>query len=126
MSVNWKMDETALGRETFAEDFDDYGRGEDHKVSIGDEVEATDKYGRPHAGVVVGIIRDINREPVCYKVWNEELDDFDFIQASDNILCEPCGSSQWSLERIGYVQHGNDADRCWFYLNKRTGDVIYW
>ena len=60
MSVNWKMDETALGRETFAEDFDDYGRGEDHKVSIGDEVEATDKYGRTHAGVVVGIIRDIN------------------------------------------------------------------
>ena len=49
MSVNWKMDETALGRETFAEDFDDYGRGEDHKVSIGDEVEATDKYGRTHA-----------------------------------------------------------------------------
>ena len=27
MSVNWKMDETALGHETFAEDFDDYGRG---------------------------------------------------------------------------------------------------
>lgn len=126
MSVNWKMDETALGRETFAEDFDDYGRGEDHKVSIGDEVEATDKYGRTHAGVVVGIIRDVNREPVCYKVWNEELDDLDFIQASDNILCEPCGSSQWSLERIGYVRYGSDADRCWFYLNKRTGDVIYW
>lgn len=126
MSVNWKMDESAWGREPLAEDFDDYGRGEDHKVSIGDEIEAVDKHWRTHAGVVVGIIRDINREPVCYKVWNEELNDFDFVQASDNILCEPCGSSQWSLERIGYARYGNDEEGRWFYLNKQTGDVIYW
>jgi len=69
MSVNWKMDETALGRETFAEDFDDYGRGEDHKVSIGDEVEATDKYGRTHAGVVVGDLAAViggGEEPLYY------------------------------------------------------------
>lgn len=125
MSVNWKMDETTLCRETLAEDFDDYGRGEDHKVSIGDEVEATDKYGRTHAGVVVGIIRDINREPVCYKVWNEELDDFDYIQASDSIVCEPCGSSLWALKRIGYEVGGKVAGHG-YYCNEKTKDVIYW
>lgn len=127
MGVNWKMEEAAWGSEPLAEDFDDYGRGEYHRISVGDEVEVSDQYGCTHSGVVLGIIRDINRVPVCYKIWDETHKTFDYVQASDSILCEPCGSSQWSLERIGYVRCACD-DEGWsgYYRNEQTGDVIYW
>lgn len=106
-------------------DYDDYGSGDDHNISIGDEVESMDRSGTTHAGVVVGIIRDITGRPVCYKVWDEEHEDFDYIQASDSIVCEPCGSSLWALKRIGYEVGGKVAGHG-YYCNEKTKDVIYW
>lgn len=120
MKNNWLHPYTGC-----SDDYDDYGSGEDHNVSIGDELEALDKNGGVHAGVVVGIIRDINGVPVCYKVWDEDHEDFDYIQASDSVVCEPCGSSQWALERIGY-EKGLKAGEHGFYFNNQTGDVIFW
>lgn len=125
MKNNWLQFYRICSAVSVEEDFDDYGSGEDHRISIGDELEASDKSGVVHAGVVVGIIRDINGCPVCYKVWDEEHDDFDYIQASDSIVCEPCGSSQWALERIGYKKK-YEAGEHGFYFNDRIKDVIFW
>ena len=126
MRNNWISQETEW-RDEFdgINGFDDYGRGEDHSVSIGDEIEASDKSGMVHAGVVVGIIRSLDGDPVCYKVWDVEHDDFDYVQAADVNVCEPCGSSQWALERIGYRRY-EATESHGFYKNERTGDVIYW
>lgn len=124
MSVNWKMSEKAWGVEPLAEDFDECGCGDGHRVFIGDEIEATDRQGCHHCGIVVGIIRDINGVPVCYKLWNDE-EYFDYVQAVDVTICEPCGSSEWSLTRIGYKRY-DGVSECGLYRNEQTGDVIYW
>lgn len=125
MKNNWVLHMTTLGSENLEDDFDDYGSGDSHSVSIGDEIEASDRDGNIHAGVVVGIIRDVNGAPVCYKIWDGEQDMFDYVQSSSGILCEPCGSSQWALGRIGYKRYtrSNGHD---FYHNGKTGDVIDW
>lgn len=126
MKNNWiLLQEEVWKTAPYEDDFDDYGYGEDHSVSIGDEIESSDKDGKVHAGVVVGIIRDLDRNAVCYKIWDSERDDFDYVQASDSVVCEPCGSSQWALKRIGYTRHDGPDGR-WFYHNGQTGDVIYW
>lgn len=117
--VEWRDDYAGISN------FDDYGHGEHHSVSIGDEIEAFDRYGVIHSGVVVGIIRNLNGDPVCYKIWDDERDDFDYVQESDSIVCEPCGSSQWALERIGY-RRLNITSSHGYYENGQTGDVIYW
>lgn len=124
MKNNWILQEMWSSAK-IEDDYDDYGCGEDHEVSIGDEVESLDRAGNVHAGVVVGIIRDIDGVPVCYKIWDGERNGFDYIQGADSIVCEPCGSSQWALERIGYVRF-NHTDKRGYYLNNQTGDVIYW
>lgn len=126
MKNNWKLSSSAWGTAQLKNNFDDYGHGEYHSISIGDEIESSDKNGHTHYGVVVGIIRDINEVPVCYKIWDEEHCDFDYVQAMDSIVCEPCGSSQWALERIGYTKFCLVDDDMGFYQNERTGDVIYW
>lgn len=125
MINNWSLQEEVYGTISLECNFDDYGRGEDHKVSIGDEIESSDKNGNIHAGVVVGIIRNLNNDPVCYKIWDDGREDFDYVQVSDSIVCEPCGSSQWALERIGYTRY-EFRGGIGYYKNERTGDVIYW
>lgn len=125
MKNDWAFIKESWEEELLGNDFDDYGYGEDHDVSIGDEIESSDKSEMIHTGVVVGIIRDINGRPVCYKIWDGEQDRFDYVQASDSIVCEPCGSSQWALERIGYTRY-DGAYGHGLYQNDQTGDVIVW
>ena len=75
---------------------------------------------------MVGIIRDRTGQAVCYKVWRSEnaCGGFDYIEASKVTMCEPCGSSIWSLKRIGYKVAGS-ADDPYLY-NPATEDVIRW
>lgn len=126
MKNNWILQDAKIGLEYREEDFDDYGYGEGHSISIGDELEAPDRYGNVHTGVVIGIIRNLDGVPVCYKIWNTEHEDFDYIQAAGSIICDPCGSSQWALERIGYKKEADRSGDHGFYHNERTGDVILW
>lgn len=134
MNYNWALQNGGEG--CFPQDFNDYDYGENHKPSIGDEIEADNGYYFS-SGIVIGIIRNKAGVPVCYKVWSTSADNgndncsakdkaiYDYIQSKDVTLCEPCGSSKWSLSRIGYEWvDGDDADDGHYY-NKETGDVIW-
>lgn len=99
--------------------FDDYGCGEGHAVSIGDEI-ISEVEDIQHGGVVVGIIQDNAGRHVCYKVWRIDDGAFDYVQASDVMMCEPCGSADWSLQRIGYERRPRA------YVNRDIEDVILW
>lgn len=128
MKNNWILqtdeDSIAVARR----DFDDFGYGQSHPISIGDEIAAGDE-GCYQFGIVVGIIRNIYGVPVCYKVVSrmDESDTdgvFDYISPNKVTACDPCGSAAWSVGRIGY-EWVEDGDSGHFY-NKKTGDVIYW
>lgn len=125
MVNNWVLQEDDRNGYLSALDYDDYGYGELHSVSIGDEIEA-DAGDYPQYGIVIGIIRNRIGDPVCYKVWRIEQGDgcFDYIEASKVTLCEPCGSSEWSLGRIGYKLI--DSEEGCRFINQSTGDVILW
>lgn len=126
MKNNWQLQRDTENKELTFEDYDDYGFGPDHPVSIGDEVEAERK-DDVQFGVVVGIIRDYLGGAVCYKVWSSDKEgggQFDYIEASKVTLCEPCGSSKWSLERIGYKYLPDDSGG-WYFYNEQSGDAIY-
>lgn len=125
MKNNWQLQRDTENEELTFEDYDDYGYGYDHPVSIGDEIEAEREDGTQY-GVVVGIIRDYQGGAVCYKVWRYNEDgggQFDYVEASKVTLCEPCGSSEWSLGRIGYHYVPND-DGGGYYYNEQSGDTI--
>lgn len=124
MRNNWQLQHDEDNEELTLEDYDDYGYGPGHPVSIGDEIEAERRDDVQH-GIVVGIIRDYQGGAVCYKVWRQESNaggQFDYIEASKVTLCEPCGSSSWSLGRIGY-QYISDGGGCFY--NAQNGDAIY-
>lgn len=119
MKNNWQLQQDVSNFDALSDDFDDYGYGESHEVSIGDEIESEEgEFGQ--YGIVLGVIRNFYGEPVCYKVWRNEDKCFDYIQASRVTMCEPCGSSEWSLGRIGYQK----LENC--YYNEETGDRIIW
>lgn len=125
MRNNWQLQRDDSNADMVRADYDDYGYGSHHAVSIGDEIEAGAE-DDPKFGVVVGVIRDNNGVPVCYKVWCE-LDGtsfFNYIQASEVTTCEPCGSSEWSLGRIGYTLVDEDGES--YFYNPHTKDVILW
>lgn len=124
MKNNWQLQRDAENEEWIFEDYDDYGYGGDHPVSIGDEIES-DCEGYAQYGIVVGIVRNFRGDAVCYKVWRQEHDGgdgFDYIEASRVTMCEPCGSSEWSLGRIGYKFISCDGGG--YYYNEQTGDAI--
>lgn len=123
MKNNWQLQQDAANNEMVLEDFDDYGYGETHDVSIGDEVES-DLNDYQQFGIVVGIIRDYTGSPACYKVWRTDDDCFDYIQAAQVTMHEACGSSEWSLGRIGY--HKVETTGGGYYYNAETGDKILW
>lgn len=123
MKNNWQLQRDSANDEMILDDFDDYGYGETHDISIGDEIES-DLNDYQQFGIVVGIIRDYAGAPACYKVWRPEDRCFDYIQASQVTMHEACGSSEWSLERIGY-QKSEEADGGYYY-NADTGDIILW
>lgn len=126
MKNNWQLQHDEANADMVCEDYDDYGYGESHNVSIGDEIES-DLNDYDQYGIVVGIIRDRTGRAACYKVWRSENADgggFDYIEASKVTMCEPCGSSIWSLKRIGYKVAGS-IDNPYFY-NPTTEDVIQW
>lgn len=121
------------------EDFDDYGYGVNHPVSIGDEIYV-ERDEEPQWGIVVGIIRNVYGDPVCYKVVRTKNDRdtvgvFDYIQAREVSFCEPCETAAWSLSRIGYEfieneeeSDDDEEDSVWRYMfrNDTTKDVIFW
>lgn len=125
MKNNWQLQSDDSNFDYAISDFDDYGYGELHSVSIGDEIES-DLSDVTQYGIVVGIIRTMAGEAACFKVWRQDENEgcFDYIEASKVTMCEPCGSSKWSLERIGYETAGTE-DAPYFY-NPKTGDVIQW
>lgn len=134
LNKNWVLNFTGTPPCFYGEDFDDYGHGVEHPISIGDEISAECR-DDPQYGIVVGIIRNIHDEPVCYKVVRiEDSGDtvgvFDYIQARDVTFYEPCGSSEWSLGRIGYtlVENEDNNEGIWQYkfYNETTKDVIFW
>ena len=129
---NWVLQLNEENTNNAIYDFDDFGCGESHAPSIGDEVESVEDYdaGVIQYGIVLGIIRSRTGKPVCYKVWRwtgtgRNEGELDYIQASDITLCEPCGSAKWSLERIGYQLDEEDEDVTRF-VHPVTGDVIEW
>lgn len=125
MQNNWQLQHDPQNKYLILEDYDDYGFGSDHPVSIGDEIEAEHQDDVQY-GIVIGIIRDYQGNAVCYKVWRHERDgrgQFDYIEASKVTLCEPCGSSEWSLRRIGY-QYIQDKQGGYYY-NEQSKDVVY-
>lgn len=127
MVNNWQLQQDGRNADFLCADYDDYGYGEAHRVSIGDEIES-DLNDYAQYGVVVGIIRDYTGTPVCYKVWRTseaEHGFFDYIQAAKVTMCEPCGSSEWSLGRIGY-QLMESEDGSGYFYNPETEDVIQW
>ena len=128
MRNNWILQADEENIATARKDFDDYGYGGTHPVSIGDEIIVVDEEC-PQLGIVVGIIRNIYGVPVCYKVVSRinEIDTvgvFDYISPDKVTACDPCGSASWSVGRVGY-QWIEDVDGGRFY-NEKTGDVIYW
>ena len=128
MKNNWVFQAEEDGFFAAGEDYDDYGYGSTHPVSIGDEIIVDDE-DRFQAGVVVGIIRNIYGAPVCYKIVscrdeNDLGDTFDYVSPSDITLCEPCGSAEWSLDRVGYKWTETEEEG--FFYNKETKDVIPW
>lgn len=125
MKNNWQLQPDDGNLDYTFSDFDDYGYGELHSVSIGDEIES-DFGDVTQYGVVIGIIRTLTGEAACFKVWRQEENggQFDYIEASKVTMCEPCGSSEWSLNRIGYETAGTE-DAPYFY-NPNTKDVIRW
>lgn len=125
MRNNWQLQRDDGNADLVRADYDDYGYGSQHPVSIGDEIEAGTEEDQKF-GIVVGVIRDNRGRPVCYKVWCETDSGafFDYVQASEVISCEPCGSSEWSLGRIGYTLVDEDEE-CYFF-NPQAKDVILW
>lgn len=131
MTNQWVLAQDDENEDLYFDNFDDYGYGYEHRPSIGDEIETEDS-DSGQFGIVLDIIRSISGDPVCYKVWrreygeDDELSDdkgcFDYIQADRIHLCEPCGSSQWSLSRIGYELLEENGVRVLY--NKKTKDVI--
>lgn len=128
MKNNWILQADEDSVDTARGDYDDYGYGDTHPVSIGDEITVEDdRYFQE--GIVVGIIRNVYGIPVCYKVVsrtdeNDITGVFDYISASRVTICEPCGSAAWSIGRIGYNWEEDDVGG--HFVNKQTGDVILW
>lgn len=123
MQNNWQLQQDRANEDMILNDFDDYGYGETHDVSIGDEIES-DLNEYPQFGIVVGIIRDYTGAPACYKVWCTDNNGFDYIQAAQVTMHEACGSSEWSLSRIGYKKV--ETPDGGYYHNEKTGDKILW
>ena len=128
MKNNWVLQADETNICSARNDFDDYGYGQYHPVSIGDEIIVDDE-DCFQSGIVVGIIRNIYGVPVCYKVVTRKDNEdtvgvFDYISPEKVTLCDPCGSAAWSVGRVGYLWIENDLGG-WFY-NKTTGDVIFW
>lgn len=128
MKNNWVLRADEENLSAARRDYDDYGYGGMHPVSIGDEIVVDDEECF-QAGVVVGIIRNIYGTPVCYKVVSmvcedDEVGGFDYISPDKVTVCDPCGSASWSVGRIGYEWVEDDAGGRFY--NEKTGDVIYW
>lgn len=97
-------------------------------ISVGDEVSCEGTRG----GIVLGRICNHDGDAVCYKIWvstdvdNAEIGYIDFVQADSVIFHELCGSTEWSLKRIGYeLIEEEDTEFSYFY-NKKTGDIALW
>ena len=128
MRNNWVLQADEENIAAARENFDDYGHGGMHPVSIGDEIVVDDEECF-QSGVVVGIIRNIYGVPVCYKVVsrsdeNDMVGEFDYISHEKVTACDPCGSASWSVSRIGYEWIEDDAGGRFY--NRMTGDVIFW
>lgn len=128
MRNNWVLQDDEDNIATARGDYDDYGYGGMHPVSIGDEIVVDDEECF-QGGIVVGIIRNIYGVPVCYKVVsradaNDTVGVFDYISPDKVSVCDPCGSASWSVSRIGYEWIESENSGCFF--NKLTEDVIYW
>lgn len=128
MKNNWILQaDPENGDGLYKRDFDDYGFGDTHPVSIGDEIEVDDD-AYYQSGTVVGIIRNAYGIPVCYKVICEtdETYVFDYINPDKVAMCHPCGSADWSLARFGYRLIEDAEQNMTYYYNDATGDVIFW
>lgn len=128
MKNNWVLQSSEENIAVARGDYDDYGYGRSHPVSIGDEIIVDDEESF-QGGIVVGIIRNIYGVPVCYKVVhrtdeNDVVGEFDYISPDKVTACEPCGSAAWSVGRVGYKWINDDTGG--YFRNKKTGDVIYW
>ena len=126
MKNNWVLQADEENITTARMDFDDYGYGGTHPVSIGDEIVVDDEECF-QCGIVVGIIRNTYGTPVCYKVVsrsneNDTVGAFDYISPEKVTVCDPCGSASWSVGRVGY--QWEEAHK--YFRNKTTGDVIFW
>lgn len=131
MKNQWVLMHDDENEDLYFDNFDDYGYGSEHSPSIGDEIE-TEEEDSGQFGIVLDIVRNIYGAPVCYKVWRRGYDEngelsedkgcFDYVQADRIHLCEPCGSSEWSLGRIGYELREENGARVLY--NERTKDVI--
>ena len=128
MKNNWVLQASEEDIATARKDYDDYGYGEAHPVSIGDEIVVDDEEYFQN-GIVIGIIRNVYGQPTCYKVVSRvgedcTVEEIDYISPDKMTTCEPCGSAAWSLGRIGYkLIEDDDAS---YFKNEITGDVIYW
>lgn len=102
-------------------------------ITLGDEISTDEP---EQYGIVVGIIRNRRGVAECYKVAgyymnNSGLEEgefgFDYIQAVNVVLREMCGSSAWSLDRIGYkwVKDEDYVHGGYFY-SEETGDIAHW
>lgn len=130
MKNNWILMPDTADMEYISLDYDNYDEYCRHHVSIGDEIEAGDA-SKLQYGIVVGIVRNMYAEPVCYKVVrlsdeNDKVGTFDYIAARDVYMCEPCGDATWSLERIGYQFMEDEVEDAGCYYNATTKDVILW
>lgn len=128
MKNNWVLQMSEENTATARRDFDDYGYGDKHPVSIGDEIIVDDEECF-QGGVVVGIIRNVYGVPVCYKIvsrkdQSDTVGVFDYISPDKVTMCNPCGSAAWSVGRIGYEWVEDDVGGRFY--NKTTEDVIYW
>lgn len=98
-------------------------------TDLGDYIETY--YDDPHfqGGTVVGVIKNIYGDPVCYKVWTKRagLEMFDYISADRVYLSEPYGSVSGGLGAIGYKYVEDDASPYdGYFYNKKTGDKVFW
>lgn len=128
MRNNWILQADDDNIAAARRDFDDYGYGDTHPVSIGDEITVDDEECF-QSGIVVGIVRNLYGTPVCYKVVTRMGEDdttgvFDYISPDKVTVCDPCGSAAWSVGRVGYELIDNENGVCFF--NKQTGDTIFW
>ncbi len=110
-------------------DEDDMGWGDciERGIEVGDEIEGEQINGLFHSGIVVGIIRDYDGRPVCYKIWSERGNEgfYDYIPGGEVTMHEMSGDAQWSLGRIGY-ELVEEEDGFTYFKNTKDGDIIVW